>query len=144
MVFSMPNHIGDDEQVTVWGLTEIGSFRYWNKGISAFSPYVSRVEAYLRLIKQPYVKARSLGLSENPCGKAPFANVKGCVVADSAATSKTIHNFFQVLQILHSLWPGLCDGRGHFRVRIGEYNYWGLPNVREKVTNTHLKVSSSS
>ena len=84
--------LGDDDQITVWGFDLLGEAQHWKEGISDSSCYVSRVEAYLRLIKQPYVKKLSLGGSENPRSKVPFANVKGTMVDDSSRVIATIKN----------------------------------------------------
>ena len=91
--------IGDEDsqdKVTVWGFEEVGTHEHWNLGISDDSPHVSRVEAYLRLIQQPYVKKESQGLMENPRGKVPFANIKGQMVDDSSAIIAMLQNVFEV------------------------------------------------
>jgi hypothetical protein len=60
--------IGDDlgAEVVIWGFDAKGEHAQWNLGVCDNSPYVGRIEAFLRLIKQDYVKGRSKGLSENP------------------------------------------------------------------------------
>ena len=88
--------IGDHAKVTVWGLDQSGRHFAWTAGVSDSSPYVSRVEAFLRLIKQPYIKEESKGMTENPRGKVPFANIQGQMVDDSSAIIDTLKNIFDV------------------------------------------------
>jgi glutathione S-transferase len=88
--------VGDDDKITVWGFDLAGESNHWKDGISDESCYVSRVEAYLRLIKQPYVKKLSMDCSENPRGKVPFANIQGAMVDDSSRIIDTIKNSFNV------------------------------------------------
>ena len=75
---------------------ELEKHPVWIKGVSDQSPYVSRVEAYLRLMKQPYAKAETKGLMENPRCKVPFANIKGQMVDDSSLIIDAICNSFDV------------------------------------------------
>lgn len=82
--------LGDDDKITVWGFDKMGCHHHWNDGISDASVFVSRVEAYLRLIGQPYEKLVTVRLSENPRGKVPFANVNGTMVDDSAVIIELI------------------------------------------------------
>ena len=75
--------LGDDGAITVWGFQKEGEYPAYERGVCDGSPYVARVEVYLRLLKQPYVKKVSMDLSENPRSKLPFANVYGQMVDDS-------------------------------------------------------------
>ena len=90
------SNIGDNEKVTVWGFEETGTHPSRHLGIIDDSPYVLRVEAYLRFIKQPYYKAESKGLMENPRGKVPFANIQGAMVDDSSRIIQNLENTFNV------------------------------------------------
>jgi hypothetical protein len=85
-------HMGDDGIITVWGFEEGETHPLYGQGITDDSPYVMRVEYYLKLIKEPYVKAESKGTMENPRGKVPFANIKGIMVDDSSAIITTLQN----------------------------------------------------
>lgn len=76
--------LGDDETITVWGFQEEGNYPKFNAGIVDGSPYVARVEVYLRLLGLDYTKKMSADLAENPRGKLPFANVYGRMVDDSS------------------------------------------------------------
>jgi hypothetical protein len=89
-------NMGDDTKVTVWGFDNVGTYPLWKLGISDDSGYVGRVEAYLRLIKQPYDKKETNALTENPRGKVPFANIQGQMVDDSSKIIETIKNTFNV------------------------------------------------
>jgi glutathione S-transferase len=89
-------YLGNDEVITVWGFDKSGCNRDWNQGVSDQSPFVCRVEAYLRLIRKPYVKEETKGLRENPRGKVPIANVKGIMVDDSTRIIETIKNTFGI------------------------------------------------
>jgi hypothetical protein len=77
-------HLGEDSMITVWGFTkyesddEIKNACYFDHSI-----YVDRVEAYLRLKKQKYIKEKTQGLRENPRHKVPFANIFGVMIDDS-------------------------------------------------------------
>ena len=75
--------MGDPDAITVWGFQKEGEYPAYERGVCDGSPYVARVELYLRLTKQPYIKKVSLDLSENPRTKLPFANVFGKMVDDS-------------------------------------------------------------
>lgn len=88
-------HAGDDDKITVWGDSEATEESY-EKGNDDFSPFVSRVEAYLRLREQPYVKKTTSDLAENPRHKMPFANVKGTMVDDSSRIIATIQSKFSI------------------------------------------------
>ena len=88
--------IGDNSQITIWGFEESGVYPGWKWGISDASPYVSRVEAYLRLIQKPYIKAETKGLMENPRRKVPFANIRGQMIDDSSAILFTLRHYFDV------------------------------------------------
>lgn len=77
-------HGGDDNKVTVWGFDKEGEVTNWKDGISDDSPFVSRVENFLRFYKIPFEKAETKGLMENPRSKVPFANVKGTMIDDSS------------------------------------------------------------
>lgn len=89
-------HLGDDSLISVWGFDLSGCHQDWKEGVSDQSPYVGRVEAYLRLIRKPYVKNETMGLRENPRGKVPVANITGIMVDDSNRIIETIKNTFQV------------------------------------------------
>ena len=120
--------IGDEDsqdKVTVWGFEEVGTHEHWNLGISDDSPYVSRVEAYLRLIQQPYVKKESQGLMENPRGKVPVANIKGQMVDDSSAIIATLQNVFDVKVDANLSQEDLTKGYMIRQVLFGSL-YWVL------------------
>jgi glutathione S-transferase len=74
---------GDDNQITIWGFQEKGEHDASDAGVSDISPYVLRVENYLKLHKKDYVKKKSQHLSENPRGKVPLANIYGTMIDDS-------------------------------------------------------------
>lgn len=88
-------HMGDDEVITIWGFEEYGDYPTHHFG-NVDSPYVARVEAYLRLIDVPYKKAKSRGGSENPRHKVPFANIRGRMVDDSSRIIETLREVFSV------------------------------------------------
>ena len=96
------SHIGDDSAITIWGFYQPGEHVNWKDGISDDSPFCSRVEAYLRLTKQPYIKKASQGgASENPRRKVPFANLYGQMVNDST----------RILDALKNMIPTKLDDR---------------------------------
>jgi Glutathione S-transferase N-terminal domain/Glutathione S-transferase, C-terminal domain len=76
--------LGDDSQITIWGFQKLDEY-HPGRGIADGSPYVARIECYLKLLQKPYVKQVSVGLSENPRTKLPFANVNGKMVDDSSS-----------------------------------------------------------
>jgi hypothetical protein len=88
--------LGDDSKITVWGFQKQGDYPGYQNGVSDGSPYVARVECYLRLIDKPYVKAASVDLSENPRGKMPMANVFGTMVDDSARILEAIQCHYDI------------------------------------------------
>ncbi|KAG7342987.1 glutathione S-transferase, C-terminal domain containing protein [Nitzschia inconspicua] len=75
--------MGDDTTITIWGFQAMNEY-HPGLGITDGSPYVARVECYLRLLKQDYTKRVSVDLSENPRSKLPFANVFGKMVDGSS------------------------------------------------------------
>lgn len=89
-------HRGDDKSITIWGFDPSDSHCDWKQGVSDQSPFVGRVEAYLRLIRKPYIKLETRGLRENPRCKVPVANVQGIMVDDSTRIIETIKNTFHV------------------------------------------------
>ena len=76
-------HFGADDAITVLGFQQEGHYPAFSKGVTDGSPYVARVECYLRLLGKPYTKKRSLDVRENPRKKLPVANVYGTMVDDS-------------------------------------------------------------
>lgn len=92
---------GSAEEVIVWGFNEPGETLAWEDGVPDLSHYVVRVEAFLRLINQPYIKKKSLDLSENPRGKCPFASVCGVVLDDSS----------RIIEQLKVAFPTGCSTR---------------------------------
>ncbi|KAG7372085.1 hypothetical protein IV203_018228 [Nitzschia inconspicua] len=75
--------MGDDTTITIWGFHAMNEY-HPGLGITDGSPYVARVECYLRLLKQDYIKRVSVDLSENPRSKLPFVNVFGKMVDGSS------------------------------------------------------------
>jgi Glutathione S-transferase N-terminal domain len=75
---------GDDGTITVWGFDDSRGMAGTNGSLGDHSPFVDRVEAYLRLKKVMYTKAVTNGLQENPRHKVPVANVYGTMVDDSS------------------------------------------------------------
>jgi glutathione S-transferase len=47
-------------------------------------------------VKQPYIKKASSGMTENPRGKVPFANIQGTMVDDSSCIIETIKNTYNI------------------------------------------------
>lgn len=88
--------IGDDTKLTVWGFQKQGEYPSFKNGICDGSPYVCRVECYLRMIDKPYVKNMTTDLSENPRGQAPFANVYGSMVDESSHIIEEIQRKFGI------------------------------------------------
>jgi glutathione S-transferase len=88
--------LGDNASITIWGFQKEGEYPAFADGVCDGSPYVARVELYLRLLKQPYTKRTSTDLSENPRSKLPFANVYGKMVDDSAKIIDTINDAFDL------------------------------------------------
>jgi glutathione S-transferase len=86
--------MGDDDKISVWGFDLAGEHKEWKYGISDDSCYVSRVESYLRLVKQPFVKKVTLDMSENPRGMVPFANIQGTMVDDSSRIIDALKNTY--------------------------------------------------
>jgi hypothetical protein len=108
---------------TVWGFAELEKHPAWTKGVSDESPYVSRVEAYLRLTLQPYVKAETKGLMENPRCKVPFANIKGQMVDDSSLIIDALCNSFDVKIDAHLTKEQLATGHMIRQLLFGSL-YW--------------------
>lgn len=133
--------IGDDSKITVWGFQKQGEYSSYHNGVSDGSPYVARIECYLRLINKPYVKAASVDMSENPRGKMPIANVFGTMVDDSARILEVIQRHYDI-----DADKGLTaqqKANGHFvrRLLTGSF-YWvryymnfGTEHGREAVRN---------
>lgn len=113
------------EEVIVWGFEQVGTHEHWNAGISDDSPYVSRVEAYLRLIQVPYIKKESQGLMENPRGKVPFANIQGQMVDDSSTIIETLQNAYEVKVDANLSQEDLAKGHLIRQVLFGSL-YWVL------------------
>jgi hypothetical protein len=88
--------IGDDASITVWGFALDKEYPGYPEGVCDVSPYVMRVECYLRLIEKDYVKAKSVSLTESPRGKLPVANVKGKMVDDSSRILDMIMKEFSI------------------------------------------------
>jgi glutathione S-transferase len=89
-------HNGDDVSITVWGFALDKEYPGYSEGVCDGSPYVMRVECYLRLIQKDYVKAKTVGLMESPRGKVPVANVKGKMVDDSSRILDMIMKEFSI------------------------------------------------
>jgi hypothetical protein len=87
-------HAGDDASITVWGFALDKEYSGYSEGVCDDSPYVMRVECYLRLIRKDYVKAKTVGLMESPRGKVPVANVK--MVDDSSRILDMIMKVFSI------------------------------------------------
>uniref|UniRef100_A0A7S2MJU1 Thioredoxin-like fold domain-containing protein n=1 Tax=Helicotheca tamesis TaxID=374047 RepID=A0A7S2MJU1_9STRA len=87
--------MGDDKAITIWGFEEAGDYPTYRLG-NVDSPYVARVEAYLRLIGVPYKKMKSRGGSENPRHKVPFANIRGKMIDDSSRIIEHLQKTFSV------------------------------------------------
>ena len=74
----------DDNTITVWGFhlrEEHPAF--YQVGVPDASPYVTRVECYLRLLKKDYSKKKTNMMTENPRRKVPFCNIYGTMMDDS-------------------------------------------------------------
>jgi hypothetical protein len=82
-------HFGDDQEITLVGFSRPGSSLV-HHGIADFSPFVNRVENYLRMLNIKYVKRTSLTLSENPRHKMPYANIYGEMIDDSSRIIETL------------------------------------------------------
>jgi hypothetical protein len=89
-------HAGDDASITVWGFALDKEYPGYSEGVCDGSPYVMRVECYLRLIQKDYVKAKTVGLMESPRGKVPVANIKGKMVDDSSRILDMIMKEFSI------------------------------------------------
>ena len=76
-------HRGDDSTITIYGLEAAGEYPSHQRG-NVDSPYVARVEAFLRLHKIEYVKLAAKPGDNGPRGKLPFANIRGTMVDDSS------------------------------------------------------------
>lgn len=115
--------LGDDKTLTVWGFQKQGAYPGSHNGVCDGSPYVCRVECYLRFINKPYIKAVSTDLSENPRGMVPFANVYGSMVDDSSRVLEHIQRHFG-MDTNKSLTPQQLM-HGHFirRLLAGSF-YW--------------------
>ena len=72
-------HMGDDSKVTLWGFEAAGEHYGCGYGVPDASPYVCRVEAYLRLVGVPYL-TRSLALKEAARTPAARYPLQTCVV----------------------------------------------------------------
>lgn len=88
-------HFGNDNEITLVGFTPSASSLV-HHGIADFSPFVNRVENYLKLLNIRYVKRTSFTLAENPRHKMPYANVYGEMVDES---SRIIEMFQRKLDI---------------------------------------------
>jgi len=117
------SHAGDDDQITVWGENE-ASDELYAKGNTDFSPFVLRVEAYLRLKKLPYIKKSTKDKKENPRHKVPFANIKGTMVDDSGRIIEVIQNKF-ALNDEEQLLSEQQKMQGHLiRTMLFDSLYW--------------------
>lgn len=90
--------LGNDNEITIFGFQKKGEYECFKEGVCDGSPYVARVECYIRLIDKPrgYVKATTMGMSENPRRMAPFANVFGTMVDDSARILNAIQSHYGI------------------------------------------------
>lgn len=89
--FSPVPALGDPARITVWGFQD----KPVAPGVPDVSMFVVRVESFLRLIGEPYVKVMSTtGGSENPRGKMPFANLRGTMVDDSDRILRALVQMF--------------------------------------------------
>jgi hypothetical protein len=89
-------HSGDDASITVWGFALDKEYPGYSEGLCDGSPYVMRVECYLRLIQKDYVKAKTVGLMVSHRCKVPVANVKGKMVDDSSRILDMIMKEFSI------------------------------------------------
>jgi len=89
-------HVGDDTKITIFSGPEREEGPFLDGFIPDFSPFVNRVECYLKLIGQHYDVATTKDLSENPRHKYPFANVMGTMVDDSSQIIKEIQTKLHV------------------------------------------------
>jgi len=89
-----PSQPSSSNNITIFGFEKGDTHPSFHLGITDDSNYVIRVEAYLRLIKQPYVKAETMGLTENPRGKVPFCNLNGQMIDDSSVILAALQNEF--------------------------------------------------
>lgn len=87
--------LGDDSRLTVWGFSGHAEHSMYNQGIVDSSPFVARVEAYLKLLGKEYSKLRTAGLRENPRRMVPMANIYGTMVDDSSRILDQINKHFQ-------------------------------------------------
>mmetsp|Transcript_24658 Transcript_24658/g.46910 ORF Transcript_24658/g.46910 Transcript_24658/m.46910 type:complete len:321 (+) Transcript_24658:70-1032(+) len=146
-------HKGDDNTITIWGDSPPNDPEVV-RGVSDFSPFVLRVEAYLRLIHQPYVKRATITMAENPRHKIPYANVFGDMVDDSARILQTIQRKLNVEQepkltahqkaMGHLISTLLCEGlyftmlHALVDTKHGQDHIWAL--LQEKVSIPPLRL----
>ena len=115
---------GDSSTITVWGFQKRGEYPSYHKGICNGSPYVARVECYLRLRGiTNYTKAVSVDLSENPRTKLPFANVKGLMVDDSGRILQAIQKELNIDETKDLSPEQLRNGHFLRRLLTGSF-YW--------------------
>ena len=118
--------LGDSASgITIWGFEASGKHPLFAEGIPDDSPYVARVENFLRLIKQPYAKAVSQGMQENPRGKVPFANIYGRMVDDSSQIIATLEKKLDV-QVDDDLKPDEVAQKHLIRQLLQGSSYWVL------------------
>ncbi|CAB9512887.1 Failed axon connections homolog [Seminavis robusta] len=110
------------DSIIVWGFQKRGEYPAFERGVCDGSPYVARVECYLRLLgMHNYTKRVSVDLSENPRQKLPFCNLHGRMVDDSAKILEAIQ---ALLKIDEGLTPDqLRDGHFLRRLLTGSL-YW--------------------
>ena len=102
--------------MTVWGFAHKGEGSLYSQGIVDSSPFVARVEVYLKMLGKDYTKEKTSGLRENPRRMVPIANVYGKMVDDSSRILDQINKHFQIEpdQYLTSQQVGL----GHLIQRL--------------------------
>lgn len=86
-------HVGDDDKITVYGFEFPGQVPAYSKGVMDASPYVSRVEAFLRLLGLRYTKIGTVPSGVNPRGRVPYANVHGKMIDDSSRIIEYLKEF---------------------------------------------------
>lgn len=114
---------GDPTTITVWGFQHKGKYPAHAKGVCDGSPYVARVECYLRLLGVDYTKEISVDLSENPRTKLPFANIRGEMIDDSSRILRAVQKTLDIDEAKGLNGEQLRNG--HFLRRLLTGNlYW--------------------
>lgn len=95
-------------------------------GVVDASPFVIKVDLFLRMVKLPYetvVSSKNLGKS--PKGKLPFINDEGEIVADSAFILRYLTEKYQ-LEIDDFLTPEQRAQTVLFTQALDDNFYWGV------------------